>query len=192
MVENTKILDYDRCMARKSHGPSPIFLLIILLIGVGIGYVFFFTDLITLPKASEKKEKTVVNTSVFSEAEEWVPEVVWSKPKSASEQVYYGTVKGTEISGTLVNKDGYIEHFEEPAVLEKQGYKEDLNLSADGPGSSLWGYTKEVGKDQMQIVTFSYTNEDMYESSEGPLTADCPCTLTLSVFVSEPFKPNWK
>lgn len=179
-------------MARRSSGPSIFLLIILVAIGFGVGYVFFFTDLITLPKTTEKKETITPDTSIFEETEEWVPEVVWSKPKSAKQQMYYGTVSGVEQTGTLVNKDGYISHFEDPAVLEKQGYKEDLNLSADGPGSSMWGYSKEIGKDQMQVVTFSYTNEDMHPSSEGPLTADCPCTLDLSVFISNPFKPNWK
>lgn len=179
-------------MARRSSSPSIILIIILAVIGFGVGYVFFFTDLISIEKPTPKKQAVTPDMTVFEETDRWVPEVVWSPSKPATEQIYYGTVKGVEETGTLVNREGVVEHFEDHKVLEKLGYKEDLNLSADGPGSSMWGYSKEAPGGLLEVVTFSYINEDMHPSTEGPLTASCPCTLTLKVFVSEPFKPNWK
>lgn len=180
-------------MAKKKSGPGFIlFLILLVIIGGVAGYVFFFTDYIDLnPAKKQTATESQDEAAVFTESEKWVPEVVWGKPKSASSQTYYGTVKGTEITGKLVNRDGYIEHPEDPEFLKTFGFTEDLNLSADGPGSSSWGYVKHLGE-QEQVVVFSYTNEDMQASSAGPLEANCPCTLSLSVFVSTPFKPNWK
>lgn len=179
-------------MARRSSRISPIFAVLLLIILVFAGYIFFFTDFISFNKQVDESKVKPIDTSVFEEAESWVPEVVWSKPKAGSEKMYYGTAKGVKIVGTLVNREGTVDHFEDPKILKRLGYKEDLNLSADGPGSSMWGYSKENANGMMEIVTFSYDNKDMYESSDGPLVSECPCTLILTVFVSEPFKPNWK
>lgn len=180
-------------MAKKKSGPGfIIFLLILAFIGAGIGYVFFFTDYLNLTPA--KKQVTAdesSDSSIFTEASDWTPEVVWGKPKPATKETYYGNVKGTEITGKLVNREGYIDHTEDPEFLKKLGYSEDPNLFADGPGSSMWGYIKHVGKDE-QVVLFSYTNEDMHTSSDGPVTSECPCTLELSIFISDVFKPNWQ
>jgi len=180
-------------MARHSSGPSFILVLIFLILIGGLGgYVFFFTDILQLSSKQEKiQEAPKPDEEIFSQVDEWVLEVVWEKPKAAEKQVYYGIVDGYERTGKIVNREGYIEHFENIDLLNSLGFSEDLNLSADGPGSSLWGYKKNIGQ-ELQIVTLSYDNEDMHQSSDGPLVADCPCTLNLSVFVSNVFKPNWK
>lgn len=180
-------------MAKKKSGSGFIIFLILLVIAGGVvGYVFLFTDYIKLPsKPTESTTKSTTEYEVFTEAQKWVPEVVWSKPKAATQQTYYGTVKGTEITGKMVNREGYIEHPEDPTTLKAMGFSEDLNLSADGPGSSSWGYIKNIG-DMQEIIVLSYKNEDMHASSEGPLEAECPCTLLLTIFQSEPFKPNWQ
>lgn len=180
-------------MARRRRSSSGFifFLFFLVIIGAVGGYIFFFTDYIKLtPSTKQTVKEEMDDSSVFPQASKWLPEVVWTKPSSATIQTYYGKVRGVQITGKLVNRDGYIEHPEDPGFLKKLGFNEDLNLAADGPGSSSWGYLKNIG-DEQQIVVFSYANEDMHPSNEGPLTASCPCTLNLAIFVSEPFKPNW-
>lgn len=193
MLTQSIFIFYDLCMGRRRSGPGfTLFLILLVVLGGVLGYAFFFTDYIDLtPSKKQVVSETGGATAVFDQAPEWVPEVVWGKPKSAEKQTYYGTVKGTEVTGKLVNREGYIDHPENPEFIKKLGFSEDPNLSADGPGSSMWGYIKHVGQNE-QVILLSYTNEDMHPSAEGPLEANCPCTLDLSVFVSDKFKPNWQ
>lgn len=56
-------------------------------------------------------------------------------------------------------------------------------LSADRPGSSVWGYLKKTG-DTLQIIILEYSI-DYYGKATKENISDCPCDITARIFLSE-------
>ena len=158
--------------ANKKTTNTKRFFIVILIIVVGIvGYFVYQQSIFT--KAAN---------SIFGQIQTWVPSS-WGMPASATEQSIYGNLRGKKREATITTTQAYLPHFENKTFLTKLGFQPDMNLSADGPGSSMWGYTRNVlGK--KQYVLFSYHTQPTSTKPDEPMQFDCPCQTTLSTFVS--------
>lgn len=149
------------------------FLIVVLLFVLGIISFFVIRQWMCIETADK----------IFAELTVWVPDASWSKKQPATEQTPYGELKGWKSYTTVTTEKASFSHFEDPTFLATLGFQPDMNLSADGPGSSMWGYSREIlGKKQYAI--FSYHTQPTSTKPDEPLQFDCPCQTTLSTFVS--------
>ena len=115
----------------------------------------------------------------------WYPSAPWSNPHETKSQTPYGDLNGEEMTATVTSDNASITHFEMEDELTKMGFEPDNSLAADGPGSSQWGYKKEQNG-QTQLLIFSYRTQPSSTNPNEPLQFDCPCTVDVSVFASDP------
>lgn len=125
-------------------------------------------------------------TSVLIDVAVWYPSAPWSEPKPATQTTFYGTLGGESISATVTQPNPTLPHFEIVSMLGQMGFQPDNNLAADGPGSSVWGYMKEVNG-KKQVLTFSYRTKPSNTNPNEPVQFNCPCTVDVTAFVSNPF-----
>lgn len=149
------------------------FLIVIFLFVLGIIGLFVIRQWMFLETADK----------IFAELPVWVPDASWSTKQRTTEQTPYGDLKGLKSDATVTTETASFSHFEDPTFLAALGFQPDMNLSADGPGLSMWGYSREfLGKKQYAI--FSYHTQPTSTKPDEPLQFNCPCQTTLSVFVS--------
>lgn len=154
-----------------------VIIVVCLLIIVGAASYAFFT----------KHEVTMA--AVLLQAKESLPDASWGKPQDATEPTPLGNLTGVKLSATTTTSQATLPHFENTKDLERLGYKPDMSLSADGPGSSVWGYTKTENGDE-SVILFSYNTQPSSSNPNEPLQFNCPCKMNISVFVSNPFKAS--
>lgn len=123
------------------------------------------------------KTKNSGESAIFTTSEKSLPNALWSKPAAATMQTGVGSATGQKISGKVISDQAMLSHFENTKELKSMGYKENMNLSADGPGSSTWGYTNGD-----KVIIYSYTTNPTSNNSNEPLSFDCPCKISVSVF----------
>ncbi len=116
----------------------------------------------------------------------WLPNTTWTTPSVTSMNTFYGSLVGEYAMTTVTSGQPRMDHFENVDLLASNGFHPDLNLAADGPGSSTWGY-KKTADEQSQVVIFSYITTPTTIKSDEPVAFSCPCTVTVSAFVSNPF-----
>jgi hypothetical protein len=121
---------------------------------------------------------------VFSQMAKWLPNATFGLPKKTTEQTGEGDFTGESLSGFTMSDTASMDHFEDEAYMESLGYTPDNNLAADGPGSSVWGYSKEENG-KKQIATFSYETKPDDSDPNTPLQFNCPCNTNVKAFVSE-------
>ncbi|MEN9407892.1 MAG: hypothetical protein RLZZ455_1108 [Candidatus Parcubacteria bacterium] len=95
------------------------------------------------------------------------------------------------LSGTLQNGTAILNNLSEASAmnndfLKNNGWAEDPNQSADGPTGSVWGYKKTTGN-KTQILQLRYTNTSITPLPNQPIQVTCPCNLTYTIFLSDPF-----
>ncbi len=136
------------------------------------------------PAATEVSAPTpaAALSPIFSQLALWVPAATWGNAQVSVEDTPYGSVSGMTVEGEIKGSDKSISrNLEDQDYLARLGFSEDINLAADGPGASNWGYVKkENGKTEVVIFRYS-TNRLLGPESEAAPFAN------LSVFVSEPF-----
>ncbi len=159
------------------------FFIVVILAGFAGWFVFNNQEKFVEPAPLISQENP---DTIFTSADKALPSANWSKPQGASEQTMYGDLKGMEISGQISSEQASINPFENKDELTKMGYKEDLNLSASGPGSNVWGY-KKTTNGKSQVVIYSYQTAPSSSNPNEPIQFDCPCNVTLKVFISDPF-----
>lgn len=121
---------------------------------------------------------------ILVDAAVWYPSAPWSEPTiGRSAGSYYGNIDGQSITATVTSQKASIPHFEDVNALTAKGFVPDTNLAADGPGSSTWGYKKNVNANQ-QIILFSYKTQPTSSNPNEPLQFDCPCKVNVTVFAS--------
>lgn len=151
------------------------------IITIGIVFVaavfllLFFLKIRTASTAS-------ISSAIFNQAKQALPAAAWDNPEEGTT----GTVPAVGMSGTLTVQEANIPHFENSTDLKKLGFQPDINLSADGPGSSQWGY-KKVENGKIQLITYSYRVSPSNSNPNEPVQFNCPCNATVSVTVSKPF-----
>jgi hypothetical protein len=137
------------------------------------------------PKTTAVSPTLSPQTSLLVDAAVWYPSAPWTSPAPTSQTTYYGTLKGQAIKATVEAPNPMLEHFEMPEMLKEKGFLPDNNLSADGPGSSTWGY-KKTTNGEIQLMTFSYKTQPSNTNPNEPLQFNCPCKMNVEVFVSDP------
>lgn len=136
--------------------------------------------------APTKEAEIQTSFSVFQNLLNNSQIATWTEPSAQSIQTSYGNLKGVSVSGQTTSKTASFPHFENTKTLAQEQYILDTNLSADGPGSSVWGYKKTEGE-QAKVVLFSYSTVPSSSNPNEPLSFDCPCKVKLSVFISDSF-----
>ncbi len=126
---------------------------------------------------------------IFEMAQSNLSQASWGKSMETTEQTPLGNLTGEKITGTLTSDTAMLNHFEDVNELSKLGFKSDINLSADGPGSSQWGYTRKTGNGT-QVLIYSYNTTPTSDNPDEPLQFDCPCEMTVSVFLSSTDQDN--
>lgn len=127
----------------------------------------------------------IITNDIFAQVLLWSP-AKWSFIQTASISSYYGTLIGKQIEAIITTQQSTISHFEDQAFLQNLGFDLDRNLSADGLGSSVWGYKKTIGSNS-QVVLFSYTTTPVTVIPNEPLQFSCPCDTHITVFISSSF-----
>lgn len=162
------------------------YFVIVAIIFVVAGTFMWRHTLVTPPSVTPlTTSPSIVTNDIFAQVPLWNA-AKWSFIKTASTSSYYGTLTGKEIDATMITQQATISHFEDIAFLQNLGFDQDRNLSADGPGSSVWGY-KKTTNNTSQVVLFSYTTLPVTVVPNEPIQFSCPCTTNVSVFVSDPF-----
>lgn len=106
------------------------------------------------------------------------------KPEEKTVRSYQGKeITGKEQIGSTTNPTGSLRDLSNKAYLEDNAWVEDINLSADGPNGSQWGYTHTNTDGKKQVIIFGYTNLSF---TPPPTGTTCPCQFTVSVFLSDP------
>ncbi len=150
--------------------------ILIILFVVLAGFVLF--------GVAQEKVSNPEESAVFKMAESRLSSATWTKPVDTTEQSPIGTFPGKIMTGTLTTSNAILTHFENVKELSRMGFKADQNLSADGPGSSQWGYSKE-SNGETQIIMYSYKTSPTSTNPDEPLQFDCPCNTSVSVFLSD-------
>lgn len=123
-----------------------------------------------------------------------LPELITWMPPTAGTITYTDfaknlptrTLSGTTQSGTALLESLTKANEVHTDFLKNNDWTEDPNQAADGPTGSVWGYRKiENGK--TQILQISYTNNSITPVPNQPIQATCPCNLTYTIFLSNPF-----
>ncbi len=176
----------------KIHYMHKQYIIIIFLVAVVVGISMLWAQ--THRSASQSETASVITLNpttekIFNVLPSWLPRANWSNPKASIQSTMYGDINGVVRSATIITKSVSTTHFEQQAYIQQLGFSADDNLSADGPGSSTWGYKKESG-DQTQIILLSSQTMPSKTPPNRPLQFNCPCTTKVSVFVSESFTPK--
>ncbi|HSX09561.1 MAG TPA: copper resistance protein NlpE [Candidatus Saccharimonadales bacterium] len=145
-----------------------------------------FNESLTATSTKYQIQSTEMGTKIANQLPSWMPTVTWSEQITSNQQTFYGNLAGSEVTGIVTTKEASVPHFENVKFLQSLQFEPDINLSADGPGSSSWGYIKEVdGK--KQIVIFSYRTQPTSTNPNQPIQFACPCQTKLAVFTSNYF-----
>lgn len=176
--------------------------IVVVLLVVGIGSFFMLQKPTpTTPQSSTTPSPTseaptpppvkVSQTAqtIFTTLPSSLPSATWETPISSNLTTSYGNATGYLENGSITTEQTSLPHFEDKATMSSLGFTADNNLSADGPGSSLWGYKKTTGN-EIQLVIFSYKTASTSSNPNEPLQFNCPCQTQVSVFVSNPFTPT--
>lgn len=134
---------------------------------------------------AQDKISSPSESTVFRMAESSLSSATWEKAADTTEQTPIGIFPGKIMKGTLTTNTASLNHFENVKELSKMGFQANQNLSADGPGSSQWGYSKEENN-MTSVIIYSYKTDPTSTNPNEPLQFNCPCTTSVSVFVSDP------
>lgn len=119
----------------------------------------------------------------------WIPQAKTTLAYTdfANGKAYNDIPVATQLEGTgkLITTTVCFTRCEEEKLLSL-GWTPDNNQAADGLNGSQWGYTKnENGK--TRIIQLQYMNTSVIENNNGPLSIVCPCNVSYTVKMTEPF-----
>lgn len=136
------------------------------------------------PSNTQTTTKTPpTNSQIFSQVISTVDGATWTIPENTTEQTGAGNLTGQKVTSQITTKEANVTHFENEKELIKLGYESDPSLSADGPGSSMWGY-KSDNEGETNYIIYSYKVAPSSNNPNEPLQFNCPCKTDLSVFIS--------
>lgn len=172
----------------KGHSERNFFLAFLVVLVIAGVFFFVSKNNVVKPQPQTTNAPKVITpqTSLLIDAAVWYPSAPWTEPREGNQATFYGNLSGELITAQITSPAASIDHFEDVSALKTKGFLPDNNLSADGPGSSSWGYKKtENGKSQ--IFLFGYQTEASSNNPNQPLQFNCPCKVNITVFASKPF-----
>lgn len=159
-----------------------VIILIISTIVIGGLYAFFHGKSHIDQNSNTQNQKSEILTKLS----EGLPGASWSEPQTINQSSGpYGEMEGQKINATITTKDAMPVEFNDKEYLESLGYKEDPQLAAGGPGSSIWGYSK-TENGVTSVVVFSSQTQPTNSNQNAPAEFNCPCQTEVSIFVSTP------
>lgn len=111
------------------------------------------------------------------------PNLSWNT-ESATTTVAFGMyLTGSRINSNPISDttyDNLISLFNNyyDTQLTAAGWEINKDYVADGPGTSIWAYTKGS-----KIIVLSYVSDELNPSKNKPFS--CPCKMTFSIFSGE-------
>lgn len=164
---------------KKNHLPRRYYLITLLLIIIASIVLVIFQTTPTPPPAQINPQS---ENPTFQKVTEWKPNAVWSMPTDSVQNTYLGEVNGKTSTANIRSDQATLSPFEDVAYLNSLGYELNQNLSADGPGSSVWGYKKGIDTD-FELIIFSYVTTPTNSNPNQPLEFNCPCEMKVEVFI---------
>ena len=160
---------------------KPVLTIVVIFIIVGV-FVF-----LTKTNVSENKEMGNVTEHGISfediDAIGLYPEFKWNFQDDFTYDVFGLAgyiVESYPVEENITEaKSSFRKYFED--MLLPLGYKEALEVSADGVASSVWGYKRDK-----YYVVLSYEGQPLVPK-EGAF--DCPCSWTFKVFTGKKVNP---
>ncbi len=124
----------------------------------------------------------VINTvyPLFSSGISWSPKVPVTLPPRSNYNPATSTLRGFEVVSLPTTSTQNIGATVEPLrnyydqLLLQQGWHIDVKYQADGPGGSVWGFTKGS-----EVLIFSYTSTFLTQKPNTP--EQCPCTVVFII-----------
>lgn len=148
-----------------------------------IGGFFLYKDF--WHSSSNQTNTKSLNSELLSNLSKGLPEAKWSNPENMNQSAgSYGELPGQKITAEITTDDATPVEFGDKKYLESLGFKEDPNLAAGGPGSNVWGYSREVDG-VTQVVVFSSETQPTNSNPNQPVEFNCPCKTAVSIFVSD-------
>jgi len=117
---------------------------------------------------------------LFSSGISWSPKVSVSLPPRSDYNPATSTIVGYEVVSLPTAPTGNIAGIAEPLrnyydqLLVSKGWHINTSFEADGPGGSLWGFTKD--KD---VLIFSYASTFYNQQPNTP--EQCPCSIVFTI-----------
>ena len=114
----------------------------------------------------------------------WSPKLAVTLPPKSSYNPTKQKIVGYQVSSLPTPSTNDISSVVEPLrnqydyLLLKEGWYMDTNYEADGPGGSLWGFTKGN-----KVLIFSYTSTFLNQQPHTP--EQCPCTVVFTIIGGE-------
>lgn len=176
----------DLCNA-KSMRKVWLFCIALILLSIG-GFTYYKLYSKQQSNLSPDLSKTP-ETALLAQIATWYPPANWSSPKVDKQTTLNGNFAGESISATVTTQQANLSHFEDANTLKQMGYVLDNNLSADGPGSSNWGYSNTNGTTR-KIIIFSYSVKPSNTNPNEPVQFNCPCATKVNVFVGTSVSPT--
>lgn len=121
---------------------------------------------------------------LFSTGMSWSPKVSVSLPPRSDYNPATSTITGYEVVSLPTAATDNIAGIAEPLrdyydrLLVTNGWHIDIKFEADGPGGSLWGFTKGN-----QILIFSYISTFYNQQPNQP--EQCPCSIVFTIIGGE-------
>ncbi|MEI6529020.1 MAG: MliC family protein [Candidatus Falkowbacteria bacterium] len=111
------------------------------------------------------------------------PNLTWNKEVATTTVAFGMYLTGTRINSKQISDSAY---YKSTSLFDKyydnqltaNGWGKNKDYVADGPGTSIWAYTKGS-----KIIVLSYTSEELNPSTNRPFS--CPCQMTFSIFYGE-------
>lgn len=143
---------------------------------IGLSAVIFFAA------QSRANDAAVIDTvyPLFDAGIRWTSKVSVTLPPLSSYNPINRTIEGYQVTSLPTESTtdvgavvGPMRHYYDLLLLQK-GWTMDTKFEADGPGGSLWGFTK--GDD---ILILSYTSTFLNTDTGQPVR--CPCTVVFTI-----------
>lgn len=176
--------------AKHAFPVKKVFIILVLvLIVLSVIFLLITKPLVKINPQTPPQLSTQDYSPILVQAAVWYPSAPWSTPAVTTQTTPIGEMKGQFIKATITTPQANVSHFEDPNYLAAQGYTMDNNLSADGPGSSTWGYSKTTNG-ETDILLFSYSVQPTSSNPNEPLQFNCPCQATITVFSNDTPTPS--
>lgn len=139
----------------------------------------------TTTTVQEAPAVTAARESLLDTVTPNIANAQWSATQATTENTAVGNLSGHQRTTTITSPTASLTSPENVSQLTSLGFSVDNNIAADGPGSSQWGYQRQVNG-QTQYLLYSYNTTPSNNAPNQPLSFDCPCQMTVTVFLSDP------